>query len=73
MAAIDSMRSSLSGGIIDAAARSTDELYEPRRKLPDRPIRVTICVVVSWVMGDGSPAKRVGSRQPSVVSRHWCQ
>jgi hypothetical protein len=47
MAAIDSMRSSLSGGIIAAAARNTAELYEPRRKLPDKPIKVTISFVVS--------------------------
>ena len=40
MPAIDSMRSSLPEGIIDAAARSTAELYEPLRRLPDRPMRV---------------------------------
>ncbi|MGV0975454.1 MAG: hypothetical protein ACOYBO_05950, partial [Azonexus sp.] len=42
--AIDSIRNSLSEGISEAAARSNAELYEPRRKLPDKPIRVSMMV-----------------------------
>src|SRR5882672_9177142 len=43
MSAIDSIRISLSAGISDAAARSTAELYEPRRVLPEMPMmRITM-------------------------------
>jgi hypothetical protein len=42
MPEIDSTRIVLPAGIIEAAARSTAELYDSCRKLPDKPIRLII-------------------------------
>ena len=53
MPAMVMMRSSLSSGMSDAAARRTAELYELRRKLPERPIRVSMELMSSRAMDCG--------------------
>jgi len=54
-----------SGGIIEAAARSTAELNEPPRKLPDKPMRVTIAFLPLRDMGMSTGRAISGALQAS--------
>jgi SulP family sulfate permease len=60
--AIDRMPSSLSGGIAAAAARSTAEFNDPRRRLPESPTRRIRCDIARLCRGIAMAASRAPAR-----------